>query len=50
MQSLIPGLSDVPVLNSAVNTFAVNDQDHPLLKTAKNIFQDSPRKTLALTA
>lgn len=40
MRALIPGLSDVPVLNRAINTFAVNDQDHPLLKTAKNVFQD----------
>lgn len=40
LRSLIPQLNDVPVLNSVVNTFAVNDQDHPLLKTAKNVLQD----------
>lgn len=39
-RTLMPFLNDIPVLNTAIDTFAVDDLDHPLMKTAKNVLQE----------
>ena len=39
-RTLMPFLNDIPVLNKAIDTLAVDDLDHPLMKTAKNVLQE----------
>ena len=39
-RTLMPFLNDIPVLNTAIDTFAVDDFDHPLMKTGKNVLQE----------
>lgn len=39
-RTLMPFLNDIPVLNKVIDTLAVDDLDHPLMKTAKNVLQE----------
>lgn len=39
-RTLMPWLDDIPVLGKAVEAISVQDFDHPLMKTAKNVFQE----------